>query len=51
LALPCAGVWLIKSVHMVRASFFAREDWDSYWASLTFEIHEPKPTAKPEPKP
>jgi len=49
LALPCAGVWLIKSVHMVRASFFAREDWDSFWASLTFEIPEPKPT--PEPKP
>ena len=37
LALPRAGVWLIKSVHMVRASIFSRADWDSLWASLTFE--------------
>jgi uncharacterized GH25 family protein len=36
-ALPRAGVWLIKSVHMVRASHFAHEDWDSLWASLVFE--------------
>jgi uncharacterized GH25 family protein len=36
-ALPRAGVWLIKSVHMVRASYFAHEDWDSSWASLVFE--------------
>jgi len=35
--LPHPGVWLIKSVHMVRASFFSRADWDSLWASLTFE--------------
>ena len=35
--LPRAGVWLIKSVHMVRASYFAHEDWDSSWASLVFE--------------
>jgi len=42
-ALPRAGVWLIKSVHMVRASFFSSEDWDSLWASLTFEIREPQP--------
>jgi len=47
LPLPRPGVWLIKSVHMVRASFFASEDWDSFWASLTFEI----PVPKPEPKP
>jgi hypothetical protein len=43
LPLPGPGIWLIKSVHMVRASFFASEDWDSLWASLTFEIPEPKP--------
>jgi uncharacterized protein DUF4198 len=36
-ALPCAGVWLVKSVHMVRAWFFSAADWDSLWASLTFE--------------
>jgi uncharacterized GH25 family protein len=31
------GVWLIKSVHMIKASFFSEADWDSLWASLTFE--------------
>ena len=36
--LPRAGVWLIKSVHMVRASYFANENWDSSWASLVFEV-------------
>ncbi|WP_316233787.1 DUF4198 domain-containing protein [Bradyrhizobium sp. SZCCHNPS2010] len=45
LPLPCPGIWLIKSVHMLRASFFASEDWDSYWASLTFE--SPGPDAEP----
>ncbi len=45
LPLPCPGIWLIKSVHMVRASFFSSEDWDSYWASLTFE--SPSPDAEP----
>ncbi len=35
--LPRAGVWLVKSVHMVRSWFFSRADWDSLWASLTFE--------------
>ena len=43
LGLSQGGVWLIKSVHMVRASFFSSEDWDSLWASLTFEVREPKP--------
>jgi uncharacterized GH25 family protein len=35
--LPVAGAWLIKSVHLVDASMFSRADWDSLWASLTFE--------------
>lgn len=49
LPLPRPGIWLIKSVHMVRASFFASEDWDSFWASLTFQVPEaePDPGAKP----
>jgi uncharacterized GH25 family protein len=47
LQLTRAGVWLIKSVHMVRAPFFAGEDWDSLWASLTFEVPPPKPELKP----
>jgi uncharacterized GH25 family protein len=51
LPLPRPGVWLIKSVHMVRAGFFSSEDWDSYWASLTFEIPTAKAEPKPEPKP
>jgi len=38
--LPHAGVWLIKSVHMVRAGFFSDADWESLWASLTFEAPE-----------
>lgn len=37
LALPKPGVWLIKSMHVARAGFFAAHDWDSLWASLTFE--------------
>lgn len=36
--LPRAGIWLIKSVHLVNASMFSRADWDSLWASLTFEL-------------
>jgi uncharacterized GH25 family protein len=43
LALPRAGVWLIKSVHMVRASIFSRGDWDSLWASLTFQSPDGPP--------
>ena len=42
--LPRAGVWLIKSVHMVRAWFFSDADWESLWASLTFEV---PPEARP----
>ncbi len=45
LELPRAGVWLIKSVHMVRTSFwsFSDADWMSLWASLTFEIPAVRP--------
>lgn len=31
------GVWLIKAVHMVRASVMSKTEWTSYWASLTFD--------------
>ena len=51
LPLPRPGIWLIKSVHMVRAGFFSSEDWDSYWASLTFEVPGPKSESRPESKP
>lgn len=32
------GVWMIKSVHMVPAPKDADADWESLWASLTFEV-------------
>ena len=33
-----SGVWMVKAVHMVPAGLLEREDWRSYWASLTFEL-------------
>jgi uncharacterized GH25 family protein len=39
------GVWLVKSVHMVAASWFSSADWESLWASLTFEAPEAPPSA------
>jgi hypothetical protein len=32
------GMWLVTSVHMIPAAFYSRADWESYWASLTFEL-------------
>lgn len=43
LRLPREGVWLLKAVHMVPAPDESKADWQSLWASLTFEI----PTASP----
>jgi uncharacterized GH25 family protein len=37
LALPRGGVWLVKAVHMVPAPADSGADWESLWASLTFE--------------
>jgi uncharacterized GH25 family protein len=36
--LPRAGAWLIKAVHMIPAPRDASADWESFWASLTFEV-------------
>ena len=36
-ALDGRGLWLIKSVHMVEAPPKSGADWESLWASLTFE--------------
>lgn len=33
-----SGLWLVKAVHMFPAAASAKEDWRSYWASLTFEL-------------
>jgi len=36
-ALPRAGVWLIKSVQMIDAPRGSKAEWESLWASLTFD--------------
>ena len=36
--LPRPGVWLIKSVRMVEAPRSSGADWESLWASLTFDL-------------
>ena len=37
--LPHADVWLLNAVHMIPAPADAKADWESFWASLTFEIN------------
>lgn len=49
LRLPKEGVWLIKVVHMVPVAGNPNADWQSIWASLTFEIPGAKPAATPVP--
>jgi uncharacterized GH25 family protein len=34
------GPWMVKAVHMVPAAAGTNADWESYWASLTFEMPE-----------
>ena len=36
--MPRGGLWMVKAVHMVPGAAAKREDWRSYWASLTFEL-------------
>lgn len=46
LTLPFEGAWLISTVHMVEAPAGSGADWESLWASLTFDIREePNPNA------
>ncbi len=35
--LPHADVWLLSAVHMIPAPADAKADWESFWASLSFE--------------
>ncbi|MGE3842080.1 MAG: DUF4198 domain-containing protein [Vicinamibacterales bacterium] len=35
-----SGLWLIKAVHMVAAPVDSQADWESFWASVTFELPE-----------
>lgn len=37
-ALPQPGVWMLTTIHMVRAPEELDADWESFWASSTFEI-------------
>jgi uncharacterized GH25 family protein len=38
LKLARSGFWLVKAVHMERAPAGAGADWQSWWASLTFDL-------------
>ena len=38
LRLPAGGMWLVKAVHMTPAPAASHADWQSYWASLTFDL-------------
>jgi uncharacterized GH25 family protein len=38
-----SGMWLIKAVHMVPAPAGSKADWESVWASLTFELTPTSP--------
>ncbi|NOT01158.1 MAG: DUF4198 domain-containing protein [Phycisphaerales bacterium] len=48
-SLPLAkpGVWMIKCVYMVDAPPDADAEWESFWASLTFELPPTAPTGQP----
>ena len=37
-ALRQGGMWLVKAVHAVPAPAGSGAEWESYWASLTFEV-------------
>ena len=36
--LPHPGIWMLTTIHMVRAPEELDADWESFWASSTFEI-------------
>lgn len=38
LRLHAGGMWLVKAVHMIQAPAGSNAQWQSYWASLTFEL-------------
>jgi uncharacterized GH25 family protein len=38
LKLDHPGLWLVKSVHMIPAPRESGADWESFWASMTFEV-------------
>jgi len=46
LRLPRDGPWLVKAVHMIPAAAGSGADWQSLWASLTFEIPHASPVGR-----
>jgi uncharacterized GH25 family protein len=48
LSLQGAGAWRIDAVHMIKARDAVTADWESLWASLTFELSAPEPVARPD---
>jgi hypothetical protein len=38
LKLDRSGIWLVTSVHLFPAPWHTRTQWESLWASLTFEL-------------
>jgi uncharacterized GH25 family protein len=46
-SLQAAGAWRIAAVHMIQARA-ASADWESLWASLTFERPAPESIARPD---
>ena len=47
-SLPAAGAWRIAAVHMIKARDAVAADWESLWASLTFELSAPESIARPD---
>ena len=41
MTLDGSGMWLVSAVHMEPATDAPDADWESYWASLTFERRQP----------
>lgn len=37
-----SGMWLVSAVHMLRSDRWPDAEWESYWASLTFERAGPE---------
>jgi uncharacterized GH25 family protein len=47
-SLQAAGAWRITAVHMIQARDAASADWESLWASLTFERPASESIARPD---
>jgi len=48
LTLDREGAWMVKCTHMVAAPAETGMDWESLWASVTFDVA--KPAAPTEPR-